>query len=146
MPGPPRLGIAPHITGTAPTTRGADVDDSKTVIDETSSAPARVGGPDIEATLEELRAQLDRVDRALLDDIRDRMLLCARVAQVKRQHAIAVVQPGRMRTVHHRAREYADRHGLSAEFVRALYDLLIDEACRVEDRIVDDARPGGTRS
>nr|WP_240945632.1 chorismate mutase [Rhodococcus sp. HNM0569] len=93
-----------------------------------------------------MRAQLDRVDRALLDDIRDRMLLCARVAQVKRQHAIAVVQPGRMRTVHHRAREYADRHGLSAEFVRALYDLLIDEACRVEDRIVDDARPGGTRS
>ncbi|WP_199233324.1 chorismate mutase family protein [Rhodococcus sp. SMB37] len=91
---------------------------------------------DPEAALAALRVELDRIDRALLDDVRDRLALCTRVAELKQQHDIAVLQPGRMQLVQRRARDYADRHGLSAEFVRELYDLLIGEACRVEDLIV----------
>lgn len=93
---------------------------------------------DPETALEALRVELDRVDRALLDDVRDRLALCTRVAELKQQHDIAVLQPGRMQLVQRRARDYAERHGLSAEFVRELYDLLIGEACRVEDLIVAD--------
>ncbi|MFD6895866.1 chorismate mutase family protein [Rhodococcus sp. NPDC060086] len=96
-------------------------------------------GADAAAALEALRVELDRVDRTLLDAVRDRLTLCTRVAELKQQHDIAVLQPGRMQLVHRRARDYADRHGLSAEFVRALYDLLIGEACRVEDLIVTDS-------
>ncbi|MEE2061895.1 chorismate mutase [Rhodococcus artemisiae] len=91
---------------------------------------------DPEAALEALRVELDRVDRTLLEGVRDRLALCTRVAELKQQHDIAVLQPGRMQLVQRRARDYADRHGLSAEFVRELYDLLIEEACRVEDLIV----------
>jgi 4-amino-4-deoxychorismate mutase len=91
-----------------------------------------------ESELDALRAELDRVDRALLDGIRDRMALCARVARLKQRHDIAVLQPGRMQLVHRRAQDYARRHGLSGAFVQQLYTLLIDEACRLEDRIVAD--------
>jgi chorismate mutase len=93
---------------------------------------------DPEAALEALRVELDRVDRALLDGVRDRLALCTRVAELKQRHDIAVLQPGRMQLVQRRARDYADHHGLSTEFVRELYDLLIGEACRVEDLIVGD--------
>ncbi|NLV78767.1 MAG: chorismate mutase [Rhodococcus sp.] len=86
--------------------------------------------------LEALRTALDRVDAALLDGIRDRLALCVQVAQLKQRHGIDVLQPGRMQVVHRRARDYADRHGMSTDFVRDLYELLISEACRVEDRIV----------
>ncbi|MEU5843661.1 chorismate mutase [Rhodococcus sp. NPDC047139] len=88
------------------------------------------------AELADLRAELDDIDGALLDGIRARLEVCGRVAELKHRHGLDVLQPGRMEVVHRRAQDYARRHGLSGEFVRSLYTLLIDEACRVEDRIV----------
>ncbi|WP_413247646.1 chorismate mutase [Rhodococcus sp. Z13] len=93
-----------------------------------------VSSPDAE--LDILRAELDAIDRDLLDTVRARLEVCERVADLKRRHGVAVFQPGRMEVVHRRAQDYARTHGLSGEFVRALYTLLIDEACRVEDEIV----------
>lgn len=88
------------------------------------------------AELADLRAELDDIDRALLDGVRARLEVCGRVAALKQRHGLDVMQPGRMEVVHRRAQDYAHRHGLSGDFVRSLYTLLIDEACRVEDRIV----------
>ncbi|WP_437441079.1 chorismate mutase [Rhodococcus pyridinivorans] len=92
--------------------------------------------PQAAAELADLRAELDDIDRTLLDGIRARLEVCGRVAELKQRHGLDVMQPGRMEVVHRRAQDYAHRHGLSGDFVRSLYTLLIDEACRVEDRIV----------
>ncbi|MGC5161824.1 chorismate mutase [Rhodococcus sp. DT1] len=105
------------------------MNDRQTAADTTTA-------PTPETELDALRTELDRVDRALLDDVRDRLALCARVAELKRRHNIAVLQPDRMQTVHRRAQDYAHRNGLSGDFVEALYTLLIGEACRLEDDIV----------
>ncbi|QXU51835.1 chorismate mutase [Rhodococcus sp. LW-XY12] len=93
------------------------------------------------ADLADLRAELDDIDRTLLDGIRARLEVCGRVAELKQRHGLDVLQPGRMEVVHRRAQDYAHRHGLSGDFVRSLYTLLIDEACRVEDRIVSGGAP-----
>ncbi|MCD5422359.1 chorismate mutase [Rhodococcus pyridinivorans] len=93
------------------------------------------------ADLADLRAELDDIDRTLLDGIRARLEVCGRVAELKQRHGLDVLQPGRMEVVHRRAQDYAHRHGLSGDFVRSLYTLLIDEACRVEDRIVSGCAP-----
>ena len=93
------------------------------------------------ADLADLRAELDDIDRTLLDGIRARLEVCGRVAELKQRHGLDVLQPGRMEVVHRRAQDYAYRHGLSGDFVRSLYTLLIDEACRVEDRIVSGGAP-----
>lgn len=103
------------------------------------SAADTTTAPTPETQLDALRSELDRVDRALLDDIRDRLALCARVAELKQRHDIAVLQPGRMQVVHRRAQDYAHRNGLSGDFVEELFTLLIGEACRVEDDIVAGA-------
>ncbi|QNG21435.1 chorismate mutase family protein [Rhodococcus triatomae] len=96
-----------------------------------------------------LRAALDEVDFRLLDAVRDRVELCRRVGAVKARTDVPVVQPGRMDLVHRRAREYAEDNGLSTAFVDRLFDLLIDEACRVEDTVTGTgSRPredGGPR-
>ncbi|MGW6693856.1 chorismate mutase family protein [Rhodococcus sp. NPDC054953] len=89
-----------------------------------------------------LRAELDGVDDRLLDTIRERIEICTRIAVVKRRHSIPVVQPHRMGAVHEHARSYAARHDLSPQFLRAVYDLLIAETCRVEDRVIAEAAPG----
>lgn len=97
-------------------------------------------GHDVEVSerkLAELRHELDYVDAKLLDDVRARIEICAQIAALKKRNEIPMMQPGRMKFVHERARNYALGHHMSPEFLRALYDLLISEACRVEDLIID---------
>jgi chorismate mutase len=101
-------------------------------------------GPDAAPEdLERLRAQLDALDRALLDTVRDRIRCCVRIADVKRRDGVAMMQPHRIALVQQRAASYATEHGIDATFLHRLYDLIIDETCRVEDLIIaDDAAAG----
>jgi chorismate mutase-like protein len=86
--------------------------------------------------LERLRAQLDELDRVLLDTVRDRIRCCMRIAEVKRRHGVAMMQPHRIALVQRRAAAYAREHGIDAKFLGRLYDLIIDETCRVEDLVI----------
>lgn len=94
------------------------------------------GSDHAERQLAALREELDLIDERLLDVVRDRIELCTRIAQVKRTHAIPMLQPGRMAEVHEHAEQYARDHHLSPEFLDDLYRLVIDEACRVEDIVI----------
>jgi 4-amino-4-deoxychorismate mutase len=103
-----------------------------------------VAGPDASAEdLGRLRAQLDALDQLLLDAMRDRIRCCVRIADVKRRHRVPMMQPHRIAIVHERAASYAAEHGIDAEFLHRIYDLIIDETCRVEDLVIaDDATAG----
>ncbi|EOM76363.1 chorismate mutase [Rhodococcus rhodnii] len=94
-----------------------------------------------DVALNDLRAALDTVDRQLLDAVSSRLDIARRIADVKARSALSVSQPGRAARVTERAERYALGHGMSAEFARALYTLLIAEASRVEREAI--AR-GGT--
>lgn len=86
--------------------------------------------------LEVLRGELDRIDVVLLGAVRDRMACCVRIAAHKREHAVPMMQPARIEVVQQRAADYAETHGLDAGFLRRLYELLIEEACRLEDLVI----------
>jgi 4-amino-4-deoxychorismate mutase len=88
--------------------------------------------------LERLRAQLDALDRALLDTVRDRIRCCVRIADVKRRNRVPMMQPHRIEIVQQRASAYAAENGIDATFLRRLYDLIVDETCRVEDLVIAD--------
>ena len=86
--------------------------------------------------LERLRAQLDALDHVLLDTVRDRIRCCVRIAEIKRRDAVPMMQPHRIAIVQQRAASYGAEHGIDAEFLRRLYELIIDETCRVEDLVI----------
>lgn len=86
--------------------------------------------------LEGLRAQLDKTDERLLGVVRDRIQLCARIGEYKRQHDIAMMQPHRVNAVHARAEAFAIQNGLNPQFLRKLYDTIIEETCRLEDEVI----------
>jgi chorismate mutase-like protein len=88
--------------------------------------------------LESLRAQLDTLDHVLLDALRDRIRCCVRIAEVKRRQRVPMMQPHRIAIVQDRAAAYAAEHGIDAGFLNRLYDLIIDETCRVEDLVLAD--------
>ena len=89
--------------------------------------------------LERLRAQLDALDQVLLDTVRDRIRCCVRIADVKRRHEVPMMQPHRIAIVQERAASYAAEHDIDPKFLHHLYDLIIDETCRVEDLVIDGA-------
>jgi chorismate mutase len=94
-------------------------------------------GPHVAAEdLEDLRAQLDALDQVLLDTVRDRLRCCVGIADVKRRHGVPMMQPHRIAIVQQRAASYAAEHGIDAEFLHRLYELIIDETCRVEDLVI----------
>lgn len=86
--------------------------------------------------LEELRQEIDRLDAQLLAVIGERLRVCCRVAEFKRAHGLPVLQPERAAQVVERAIALGAAHGLDERFVRALYGLIMAEACRLEDEIV----------
>jgi chorismate mutase len=90
--------------------------------------------------LEELRAELDQIDAALLSTLRSRLECCARIAHYKREHRVPMMQPHRVALVYQRATRYAEQHALDAGFFRRLYELIINETCRLEDLIIGDLR------
>jgi len=51
-----------------------------------------------------------------------------------------MMQTARVQEVKQRAAEKGCARGLREVFVTALYDLIIDEACQIEDEIIDGQR------
>jgi chorismate mutase-like protein len=93
--------------------------------------------------LEDLRAELDRVDAELLRVIGERLAICVRIAEYKRVNEVPMSQPHRIQYVQDRAARFANENGLSAAFLRRLYDTIIDETCRVEDEVIGTEGRGG---
>jgi chorismate mutase-like protein len=90
-------------------------------------------------SLQPFRDQLDHLDRRLCEIVAARLEVCARVAEVKRAEKIPMMQPDRVEQVREAFADRGRRLGVDSDFMRALATLLIDEACRLEDRIIGSA-------
>ncbi|WP_338778190.1 chorismate mutase family protein [Streptomyces sp. DG1A-41] len=90
-----------------------------------------------EVWLAGLRAELDLIDATLLDTLKTRIDVCVRIAEHKREHGVPMMQPHRIGIVQERAARYGAEHGVDGTFLRRLYDLIIEETCRVEDLVID---------
>ncbi len=84
------------------------------------------------------RSEIDDIDAQIVALLGRRIGVCRRVAAHKRQNGIEMMQPERVREVGERVERLAEEHGLDPAFVRRLYDLIIDAACRIEDAIIAD--------
>lgn len=87
--------------------------------------------------LKEFRLALNQLDEQLVALLGKRFEICRQVALFKREHGIPMMQPARVEEVKARSAAIASRHGVNPEFVRKLYGSIIDEACRLEDEIID---------
>ena len=88
--------------------------------------------------LDGLRREIDRIDDQIIDLLGERFALLHEVAAYKRPRDIPVVVPERIAEVVERCVARGQRHGLDAQMVRDLYSRVIDEACRVEERVLSE--------
>ena len=87
--------------------------------------------------LSNFRAALDRIDAQLIELLGQRFDICRKVANYKRKHKVPMMQPDRVKAVLERNAELGKRHSVNPKFVQDLYTLIIGEACRLEDEIID---------
>ena len=86
------------------------------------------------------REELDTLDDQIISLFSRRYAICREVAAYKRETGIPMMQSGRVIEVKKRAAERGRARGLRERFVTTLYDLVIDEACQIEDEIIDGHR------
>jgi chorismate mutase len=87
------------------------------------------GGTDADAVdLEATRAEIERVDEAIVFLIGERLRLARRVGELKRTAGLRVLDPGREAAVVRRAGAMARDRGLDDEAIREVFWRLIEMA------------------
>ncbi|HYM46326.1 MAG TPA: chorismate mutase [Solirubrobacteraceae bacterium] len=104
----------------------------------TTTEPRPPAGP---TGLEPFRRRLDRLDEEIARLLGERFQVCREIAQYKRDHGIAMMQPQRVAQVRARYLERGAEVGLPADFTAALFELLIGATCRMEDELIGVAPP-----
>ena len=90
------------------------------------------------STLDDLRRDIDRVDEVLVRLLNERARCVCEVGRLKKEQGIEVYQPDREKEVLAHVRGIAAEGPLGSEAVARLFERIIDEARRLERRVVYD--------
>ena len=84
------------------------------------------------ASLDDLRAQIDSIDSAIVDLLARRLQVCTEVAEIKAGTGAAIIQPARVRSVLASRRQWAIDKGVDADFAEQIFRTLLAETHRIE--------------
>ncbi|HEX7814626.1 chorismate mutase [Dyella sp.] len=87
-----------------------------------------------------MRKKIDDIDQQLIDLLGERFKCCLKVGELKKRYSEPVMQPGRVMEVLERAATAAQPLGMSGQFARQVWQLIIDEACRMEEQADQSSR------
>lgn len=90
------------------------------------------------STLDDLRRDIDRVDEVLVRLLNERARCVCEVGRLKKEQGLDVYQPDREKEVLLHVRSIAAEGPLGPEAIARLFERIIDEARRLERRVVHD--------
>ena len=97
-------------------------------------------------TLDDLRSDIDRVDEVLVRLLNERARVACEIGRVKKEQGIELYQPDREKQVLAHVRSVASEGPLGADAIARLFERIIDEARRLERRMIHgEEQPGDTR-
>ena len=88
-------------------------------------------------TLDELRDDIDRVDEVLVRLLNERARVACEIGRLKKDLGVEVYQPEREKQVLAHVRSIAAEGPLGADAIARLFERIIDEARRLERRLID---------
>jgi len=94
-------------------------------------------------TLDDLRDDIDRVDEVLVRLLNERARVACEIGRLKKVLGVDVYQPEREKQVLAHVRSIAAEGPLGAEAIARLFERIIDEARRLERRLVHGDGGGG---
>ena len=87
-------------------------------------------------TLDDLRKDIDRVDEVIVRLLNERARVACEIGRIKKEKGVEVYQPEREKEVLAHVRELASQGPLGPEAIARLFERIIDEARRLERRLV----------
>ena len=87
-------------------------------------------------TLDDLRNDIDRVDEVLVRLLNERARVACEIGRMKKELGIEVYQPEREKQVLAHVRGIAVEGPLGADAIARLFERIIDEARRLERRLI----------
>src|ERR1044071_8023110 len=87
-------------------------------------------------TLDDLRNDIDRVDEVLVRLLNERARVACEIGRIKKEQGIEIYQPDRERQVLEHVRSVAIEGPLGPDAIARLFERIIDEARRLERRVV----------
>ncbi|MGE3510208.1 MAG: chorismate mutase [Vicinamibacterales bacterium] len=86
--------------------------------------------------LDDLRRDIDRVDEVLVRLLNERARCVCEIGRIKKELGIEVYQPDREKDVLHHVRTIGAEGPLGSDAIARLFERIIDEARRLERRVV----------
>ncbi|AZE90969.1 chorismate mutase [Pseudomonas orientalis] len=111
---------------------------SRHLFEQLDQAPKAIEGTP--ESLADYRQRIDHIDDQLVDLLGQRLGLIREVAQSKKDHQTAVMQPNRVVQVVERCKARGRRHHIRESLIEQLYGLIIDEACQIEYDVIGGPR------
>ena len=87
--------------------------------------------------LDQFRQEIDTLDSQIIEALGKRFEVCRQVAHFKKAENIPMMQPGRVEEVKKNRQELGVKYSVDVNFMLNLYDLIIQESCRIEDEIIE---------
>jgi len=91
--------------------------------------------------LDDLRDDIDRVDEVLVRLLNERARVACEIGRLKKEQGIEVYQPEREKQVLAHVRGIASEGPLGPDAIARLFERIIDEARRLERRLVHGEDP-----
>src|SRR6266571_8978276 len=88
------------------------------------------------SSLDDLRQDIDRIDEVLVRLLNERARVACEVGRVKKEQGVEVYQPDREKQVLEHVRGVASEGPLGPDAIGRLFERIIDEARRLERRVV----------
>ena len=87
--------------------------------------------------LQNFRERIDTIDEKIIRLISERLGICKEVAEFKSENDIPMMQPERVKEVLRKRKELADELLINPALVGNIYKLIVEEACKLEDEIIE---------
>jgi len=87
-------------------------------------------------TLEDLRKDIDRVDEVLVRLLNERARCACEIGRIKKEQKVEIYQPEREKQVLEHVKSVAREGPLEPEAIARLFERIMDEARRLERRVV----------
>lgn len=88
------------------------------------------------SSLDDLRRDIDRVDEVLVRLLNERARCVCEIGQIKKELGIEIYQPDREKDVLNHVRAVGAEGPLGGDAIARLFERIIDEARRLERRVV----------
>lgn len=85
--------------------------------------------------LEQLRAQIDKIDNELLSLLAKRQTVVKQVGEYKQKHNIQVFDAAREEYLYKFHKRLSAKYSLSFEFIKELFEMIMTESKRTQSKI-----------